>query len=183
MKRPTVPKKVSPLKNNQLTKFHATKRPGKVTKPSRNVEFKSSKETQKKKNLQAKFEELDIAMRNAARNSWNGTLLREEEEEEEEEKKRLRYRIGLESSQEPIPSGQPIPPLSTHTPDVSKTNMPIETISDDDASDLILLKDLKPLVRSNLENRQDHAVHEPTNIKQEVFRKEELNIEKEQDLT
>ena len=133
----------------------------------------------KKKNLQAKFEELDIAMRNAARNSSNGTLLREEEEE----KKWLRHRIGLESSQEPIPSGQPIRPLSTHTPDVSKTNMPIERISDDDASDLILLKDLKPLVRSNLENRQDHAVHEPTNIKQEIFRKEELNIEKEQDLT
>ena len=51
-------------------------------------------------------------------------------------------------------------------------------MSDDKASNLILPKNLKTLVRSNLENQQDHAVQEPTNKK--FF--EESNVEKEQDL-
>ena len=55
---------------------------------------------------------------------------------------------------------------------------PIDAISDDDASFLILLEDLKPLVRSSLQNRQDQPVQEPTNIKQENSQKEESNIEK-----
>ena len=59
---------------------------GKYGKPTRNVEFKSSKATHKKKNPQAKFEELDIARRNAAMTSSMKTLLREEEAE----RKRLR---------------------------------------------------------------------------------------------
>ena len=81
MKRPSAPKKISPRKKNQLIKIYATKRPRKVMKTSRNVGFKSSKSTQKKKNLQTKFEELDIARRNAAMKSSRETLLREEEEE------------------------------------------------------------------------------------------------------
>ena len=65
----------------------------KTAKPQRNVGFKSSRTTQKKRNLQSKFEELDIARRNAAMNSSMETLLREEEEQ----RKRLRIPIGLES--------------------------------------------------------------------------------------
>ena len=64
VKRPTIPKKVNPCKKNQL--IHATKRARKVMKTSKNVRFKSSKSTQKKRNLQAKFEELDIDRQNAA---------------------------------------------------------------------------------------------------------------------
>ena len=77
------------------------------------------------------------------------------------------YLIGLESSQEVSLLGQPIRPQTTYTSDISLTNPSVETKSDDDASDLILLKDLKPLVRSNLENRQEQPAQEPTNIKQE----------------
>ena len=105
-------------------------------KTSKNVGFKSSMWTQKKRNLQAKIEELDIARRNAARNSPEETLL-QEKEEEKEERKRFRYPIGLESSQESSPSGQPLHPQTTRTPNISFKNPPIETISDDDASDLI----------------------------------------------
>ena len=74
-------------------------------KLSKIVGFKSSRSTQKKRNLQPKFEELDIARRNAAMNSPGETLL--QEKEEKEERKRFRYPIGLESSQEASPSGQP----------------------------------------------------------------------------
>ena len=81
MKRQSAPKKISPRKKNQLVKFYVTKRLKKTSKPPRNVGFKSSKSKQKKRNLQAKFEVLDIARRNAAMNSSRETLLREEEEE------------------------------------------------------------------------------------------------------
>ena len=80
MKRQPALKKSSPRKKNKLVKFYATKGLRKTTRPQRNVGFKSSRSTQKKRNLQAKFEELDIARRNAAMNSSRETLLREEEE-------------------------------------------------------------------------------------------------------
>ena len=83
-------------------------------KSSRNIGFKSSKSTQKKRNLQAKFEKLDIARQNAAMNSSRETLLREEEEE----RKRLRYPIGGESNQEVSPPGQRIRPQTKQTPDI-----------------------------------------------------------------
>ena len=78
-RQPTM-KKPSPRKRDQLVKFYATKGLRKTAKPQRNVGFKSSRATQKKKNLQSKFEELDIARRNAAMNSSRETLFREEEE-------------------------------------------------------------------------------------------------------
>ena len=115
-------------------------------KLSRNVGFKSSKSTQKKGNLQAKFEELDIARRNATMNRPGETLL--QEKKEKEERKRLRYPIGLESSQEASPLGQRICPQTTHTPNMSFTNPPIETIYDDDASNFIFLKTLNHLLKN-----------------------------------
>ena len=71
------------------------------------------------------------------------TLLREGEEEI----KRLRYTIGLENIQEASPPGQPIRLQTMNTPEIRLTNPPTEMITDDDASELILLKGLKPLVR------------------------------------
>ena len=138
IKRQPAPKKTSPRKRDQLVKFYATKGPRKIRKPQRNVGFRSSKATQKKRILQTKFEELDIARRNAAMNSSRETLLREEEEQ----RKRLRFPIGLESDHESSPSGKP------HYSRISQnesraTNPPVETLSDDDASDLISLKELK----------------------------------------
>ena len=56
---------------------------------------------------------------------------------------------------------------------------PTEMIFDDDASNLILLKDLKLLVTSNLENLQEKSAQEQTKVKQEVLRKDEQSIEKE----
>ena len=142
----------------------------------RNVGFKSSKSTQKKRNLKAKFEELDIARRNVARNSSRETLLREEEEE----RKRLSYPIGLENIQEASPPGQPIRLQIMNTPEIPLTNPPTEMISDDEASKIILLKALKPLVTINLKNRQEKSAQESTNIKQDMPRKDEVNMEKEQ---
>ena len=65
IKRLSALKKASPRKRDQLMKCNATKGPRKIIKPQRNVGFRSSKATQKKRNLQAKFEELDIARRNS----------------------------------------------------------------------------------------------------------------------
>ena len=51
IKRQPAPKKASPRKRDQLVKFCATKGPRKVMKPQRNVAFRSSNATQKKRNL------------------------------------------------------------------------------------------------------------------------------------
>ena len=72
-KQPTQ-KKPSPRKRDQLVEFYATKGLRKTAKPQRNVGFKSSRAMQKERNLQSKFEELDIARRNAAMNSSRETL-------------------------------------------------------------------------------------------------------------
>ena len=129
-----------------------------MIKPARNVGFKSSQSAQNKRNTQYKFEELDIARRNAAMNSSRETLLREEEEE----RKRLRCPISTESNQEQqLPSGQPSRPLTQDKSDLTLTNMSLETVSDDDPSDLVILKDIKLLTRINLENTQDNTVQDP----------------------
>ena len=71
-------------------------------------------------------------------NSSRETLLREEEEQ----RKRFRFPIGLESDHETSPPGKPV--CSRHSTTESRlTNSLVETLSDDDASDLILLKNLK----------------------------------------
>ena len=87
IKRQLAQNKPSPRKRDQLVKFYATKELRKTAKPQRNVGFKSSRATKKKRNLQSRFEELDMARRNAAMNSSRETLLREEEEQ----RKRLRF--------------------------------------------------------------------------------------------
>ena len=110
----------------------------KIMKPQSNIGFKSSKATQKKRNLQAKFEELEIARRNAAMNSPRETLLREEEEQ----RQRLRYPIGHASVQETSPPGKPVCPRKSLSGS-RMTNSQVEFLSDDDASDLIQLKDLR----------------------------------------
>ena len=137
IKRQSTMKKPSPRKRDQLVKFYATKGLRQTAKPQRNVGFKSSRATQKKRNTQSKFEELDIARRNAAMNSSRETLLREEEEQ----RKRLRFPIGLESDHETSPSGKPdhrkICENETRT-----TNHLNEDLSDDNASDLIPLQEL-----------------------------------------
>ena len=141
-------------------KVYATKRPRKIIKPQRNVGFKSSKATQKKRNLEAKFEELDIARRNAAMNSSRETLLREEEEQ----RKRLRYPIGLESVHETSPPGKPVCPKKSLS-ESKMTNLPVEFLSDDDASDLILVKDLEIQNLNDPKNRPEHPIHERMDIK------------------
>ena len=138
IKRQSTQQKSSPRKRDQLGKFYATKGLRKTAKPQRNVELKSSRATQNKRNLQSKFEELDIARRNAAMNSSRETLLREEEEE----RKRLRFPIGPESDQDSSPSGKPDHSKICEN-ELGATNYPNEDISDDNANDLISLKELK----------------------------------------
>ena len=149
IKRLSALKKASPRKRDQLMKCNATKGPRKIIKPQRNVGFRSSKATQKKRNLQAKFEELDIARQNSAMNSSRETLLREEEQ-----RKRLRSPIGLEIHHESSPPGKPDCSRNSKT-ESRATNPPIETLSDDDASDLILLKDMKIQTLTDLKINQN----------------------------
>ena len=61
--------------------------------------------------------------------------------------------------------------------------MSMETISDDDASDRILLKGLNPLTRNNLENRQGRRAKCPANVQNDISRKEELDTVKYQALS
>ena len=62
-------------------KFSATKGPRRIIKPAGNVRLQSSKTTQKKQKLQAKFKQSDVARQNAANNCSMETPLRTEEEE------------------------------------------------------------------------------------------------------
>ena len=135
IKRQPALKKPSPRKKNQLVKFYATKGLRKTTRPQRNVGVKSSGATQKKRKLQAKFEELDIARRNAAMNSSRETLLKEEEEQQ----KRLRFPIGNENHHESSPLRKP-DHLRVCENELRATINSTENSSDDNASDLILEK-------------------------------------------
>ena len=163
IKRQPTQKKPSPRKRDQLVKFYATKGLRKTAKPQRNVGFKSSRATQKKRNLQSKFEELDIARRNAAMNSSKETLLREEEEQ----RKRLRIPIGPESDQESSPSGKPDHRKFCDN-EPGMTNDSYEDISDDNASDLISLKELK--YKTSLESTKpnEHPIFDRTDLKPEL---------------
>ena len=172
IKRQLTQKKPSPRKRDQLVKFYATKGLRKTAKPQRNVGFKSSRATQKKRKLQSKFEELDIARRKAAMNSSRDTLLREEEEQ----RKRLRFPIGLESDQESSPSGKPDYRKICEN-ELGATNYPNEDISDDNASDLILLKELK--IKTSLESTKpkEHDILDRTDPKAEFTVQTEQNVE------
>ena len=163
IKRQLAQKKPSPRKRDQLARFYATKGLRKTVKPQRNVGFKSSRTTQKKRNLQSKFEELDIARRNAAMNSSRETLLREEKEQ----RKRLRIPIGLESDQESSPSGKPDHRKSCDN-EPGMMNESHEEISDDNASDLISLKDLKNKTSLEATKSQEHLISDRTDRKPEI---------------
>ena len=163
IKRHCTQKKPSPRKRDQLVRFYATKGLRKTSKPPRNVGFKSLKSTQKKRNLQWKFEELDIARRNAAVNSSRETLLREEEEQ----RKRLRTPIVLESDQESSPSGK----LDLRKSCVNEPGLmtkPHEEISDDNASDLISLKDLKDKTLLEATKSDENPSSDRTDRKPEI---------------
>ena len=168
IRRQLAQKKPSPRKRDQLVKFYATKGLRKTAKPQRNVGFKSSRATQKKRNLQSKFEELDIARRNAAMNSSRETLLREEEEQ----RKRLRFPIGLESDHESSPSGKP-DHCRIRKNELGATNYPTEDVSDDNASDLISLKELKTKTLYNPEK----PILDRTDPKAEITNQTEQKVE------
>ena len=161
-KQPTQ-KKPNPRKRDQLVKFYATKGLRKTAKPQRNVGFKSSRTTQKKRNLQSKFEKFDIARRNAAMNSSRETLLREEEEQ----RKRLRIPIGPESDQESSPSGKP-DHRNICDNEPGTTNDSYEDISDDNASDLFSLKDLEDKASLETTKLEEHPIFDRTDRKPEL---------------
>ena len=173
IKRQPVLKKPSLRKKNQLVKFYATKGLRKTTRPQRNVGFKSSRATQKKRNLQAKFEELDIARRNAAMNSSRETLLREEEEQ----RKRLRFPIGLESVHESSPLGKP-DHLRVCENEYRATNNSTEIFSDDNASDLISLKELKAKTVIDEEKSLEYPSPDQADLKAEIKDQTEPKVER-----
>ena len=163
IKRQLTQKKRSPRKRDQLVRIYATKGLRKTAKPQRNVGFKSSRTMQKKRNLQSKFEEHDIARRNAAMNSSRETLLREEEEQ----RKRLRIPIAIESDQESSPSGKPNHRKSCDN-ETGMMNESYEEISDDNASDLISLKDLKDKTSLEATKSEEHLISDRTDCKPEI---------------
>ena len=83
-------------------------------------------------------------------NSSRETLLREEEEQ----RKRLRIPIGLKSDQESSPSGKPDHRKSCDN-EPGMMNESYEGISDDNASDLISLKDLRIKHHLKPQNRRN----------------------------
>ena len=137
--------------------------------PTRNFGLKSSKATQSQRKLRAKFEQLDIAKRNAAMNSSKENLLREEEEQ----RKCLRLPIGTESDLEQIASGQPAQTQTQEKVETTQSplNMSMEAITDGDSSELFLLTDLIPPTRVNPKRTQDPSAHKSTDIKQDKLRK------------
>ena len=129
--------------------------------------------TQKKRNLQAKLEELDVARRNAAMNSSRETLLGEEEEQ----RKRLRVPIGLESDIESSPPGKPNHPRIGEK-EHRATNNPTEDSSDDNASDLITLKELNTKTLTNPEKPSDLPSPDRAEFKAEITNQAESKIER-----
>ena len=106
-------------------------------------------------------------------NSSRETLLREEKEQ----RKRLRFPIGLESDHETSPPGKPV--FSRNSTTESRlTNSPVETLSDDDASDLILLKDLKIQNLTDFKNQPEHPLQERTDFKEEIPKQTKSKVEK-----
>ena len=96
-------------------------------------------------------------------NGSRETLLREEEEQ----RKRLRTPIGLESDQESSPSGKP----DLHKSCVNEPGVmiePREEISDDNASDLISLKDLKDKTLLEATKSDEHLISDRTDPKLEI---------------
>ena len=74
------------------------------------------------------------------------------------------YPIGLESIHEASQPGQPTC-LQHNTPERKTMNLPAGILSNDDASDLFLLKDLKPQTFMNPEKQQDKLTQLQLEIK------------------
>ena len=72
--------------------------------------------------------------------------------------------------------------LRNNTPERKTMNPPAKILSDDQSSDLILLKDLKPQTFMNPEKRQDNLTQEQMEIKQKMPRKDETDLEKEREV-
>ena len=172
IKRRPAQKKPSPRKRDQLVKFYATKGLRKTAKPQRNLSFKRSRATQKKRKLPSKFEEINIARRNAAMNCSRETFLREEEEQ----RKRLRFPIGLESDHESSPSGKPDHRRICEN-ELGATNYPTEDVSDDKSSDLISLKELKIKTLYDPEKPLEHPSLDRADPKAEITNQTEQKVE------
>ena len=96
-------------------------------------------------------------------NSSRETILREVEEQ----RKRLRIPIGLESDQESSPSGKPdLRKSCVNEPGLMIE--PHEEISDDNASDLISLKDLKDKTLLEATKSDEHLISDRTDRKPEI---------------
>ena len=105
-------------------------------------------------------------------NSSRENLLREEEEQ----RKRLRFPIGPESDQESSPSGKPDHRKFCEN-ELGATNYPNEDISDDNASDLISLKELK--IKTSLESAKpkEHSILDRADPKAEFTDQTEQKVE------
>ena len=104
-------------------------------------------------------------------NSSRETLLREEEEQ----RKRLRFPIGLESDHESSPSGKP-DHHRIREKELQATNYPTEDESDDNASDLISLKELK--TKTLNEKTLEHLSLDRIDPKAEITNQTEQKVEK-----
>ena len=103
-------------------------------------------------------------------NSSRETLLREEEEQ----RKRLRFPIGLESDHESSPSGKP-DHHRIREKELQATNYPTEDESDDNASDLISLKELK--TKTLNEKTLEHSSLDRIDPKAEITNQTEQRVE------
>ena len=105
-------------------------------------------------------------------NSSRETLL----SEEEEQRKRLRIPIGPESDQESSPSSKPDHrKICDNEP--GTTNDSYEDISDDNASDLISLKELKYKTSLESTKPEEHPIFDRTDLKPELPDQSEQKVE------
>ena len=95
---------------------------------------------------------------------------------EEEQRKRLRFPIGLESDHESSPSGKPDHRRICEN-DFGAKNYPTEYVSDDNASDLISLKELKTITLYDPEKPIEHSSLDRANPKAEITNQTEQKVE------
>ena len=105
-------------------------------------------------------------------NSSREALLRKEEEQ----RKRLRFPIGPESDQELSPSGKPDHRKICEI-ELGATNYPNEDISDDNASDLISLKEIKTKTSLESAKPKEHSIFDQTDPKAELPDQAEQKVE------
>ena len=106
-------------------------------------------------------------------NSSRETLLREEKEQ----RKRLRFPIGLESDHESSPMGKP-DHLRICENEHRATNNSTENSSDDNASDLISLKELKTKTVTDPEKSPEYPSPDQTDLKFEITDQTEPKVER-----